>query len=88
MTDMGEQMKDDPKFTLYWRTGKREVVQGRTAEEAMNLAGYGGGALRALDFWANGDDSEWAWVPDTREWTPTPESNFGKELAALKRVHD
>lgn len=75
-------MKNDPKFTLYWRDGKREVVQGRSAGEAMTLAGYGGGAIRALDFWAKGDDVEWEWVPQTREWKPTPDSAWGKELAA------
>ena len=59
---------DDPKFTLYWRTGKREVVQGRTIAEAMTLAGYGGGAARALDFYASGDNMEYKWVESNREW--------------------
>lgn len=61
-------MEGDPKFTLYWRTGDREVVQGRNPAEAMTLAGYGGGALGALDFYAKGDDHDWKWVPETREW--------------------
>lgn len=63
-------MKGDPKFTLYWRTGRIEVVQGRSAAEAMTLAGYGGGAVRALDFWAKGEPTgEWTWDSATREWT-------------------
>ena len=62
-------MKDDPKFTLYWRTGRIEVVQGRNAAEAMTLAGYSGGAVRALDFWARDEPTgEWAWDAATREW--------------------
>lgn len=69
-------MSDDPKFTLYWRTGKREVVQGRTIAEAMTLAGYGGGAVRALDFYANGDDTEYRWVELSREWVATPSSEI------------
>lgn len=64
-------MKDDPKFTLYWLDGKREVVQGRTAAEAMTLAGYGGGAVRALDFYANGEDTDYRWVPESRKWVAT-----------------
>ena len=62
-------MDNDPKFTLYWRDGKREVVQGRTIAEAMTLSGYGGGAVRALDFYASGDDHNYTWVPDERDWT-------------------
>ena len=58
----------DKTFTLYWRTGDREVVTGETVEKAMMLAGYGGGAIRALDFYAKGDDREWKWAPETREW--------------------
>lgn len=64
-------MEGDPKFTLYWRTGQREIVQGRTIEEAMMLRGYGGGAVRALDFYAFGEDTEYKWVPTTREWVAT-----------------
>jgi hypothetical protein len=61
-------MKGDPKFTLYWRDGKREVVQGRTISEAFMLAGYGGGAMRALDFYANGEDHRYWWDEKGREW--------------------
>jgi hypothetical protein len=61
-------MKDDPIFTLYWYSGKREIVQGRTIAEAMTLAGYSGGALRALDFYASGDDHNWEWNKTNRDW--------------------
>lgn len=64
-------MEGDPKFTLFWRDGKREVVSGRTPAEAMTLAGYGGGALRALDFYTSGDTDDWKWIKETREWVPT-----------------
>lgn len=62
----------EKQYTLYWRTGQREVVSGRTPEEAMTLAGYGGGAVRALDFYANGENTEYRWDGQTREWVPTP----------------
>ena len=65
-------MKDgDKQFTLYWRTGKREVVSGRDPAEAMTLAGYGGGAIRALDFYAEGDNHEYSWDSGEREWNNT-----------------
>lgn len=65
-------MKNDPKFTLYWRTGNREVVQGRDIAEAMTLVGYGGGAVRALDFHCQGENTEYRWNPAVREWERLP----------------
>ena len=55
-------------YTLYWRDGKRETVSGATPEQAMTLAGYGGGAVRALDFYANGDDRDYTWNAEKRDW--------------------
>ena len=49
------------EFTFYWRSGQREVLEGDTPEDAANQAGYGAGAIRALDFWANGNDSDYEW---------------------------
>lgn len=58
------------KFTLYWRTGDRVVIEGEgdTPADACNRNGIGGGAIRALDFWARGDDTDYTWNPTTREW--------------------
>jgi hypothetical protein len=58
----------DAIYTLFWRTGQREIVKGRNPAEAMTLAGYGGGAVRALDFYARGNNDEYAWNKITREW--------------------
>jgi hypothetical protein len=46
-------------FTLYWRHGDKSEVKGETIIQAMNNAGYGAGAVRALDFYAEGDPYEW-----------------------------
>lgn len=64
-------------FTLYWRDGRRDVVHGsgNTPADAMNRAGYGGGAVRALDFWAHGDDRGYVWNAQTREWDLAPEKS-------------
>jgi hypothetical protein len=56
------------KFTLYWKTGQREVVKGDTIAHAMMLAGYGGGALGALDFFAHGDDDGYVWDSQKHNW--------------------
>ncbi len=55
-------------FTLYWRDGKRETVEGSTVSEAITNAGYGGGALRALDFYAVGDCKQYKWDSEERNW--------------------
>jgi hypothetical protein len=52
------------EITLTWRGGKTEVLKGwgnskqEAAADAMNSAGYGGGALRALDSWDAKEVSE------------------------------
>lgn len=55
-------------YTLYWLTGKRETVQGNDPARAMTLAGYGGGAVRTLDFYANGDNHDYEWNAEKRDW--------------------
>ena len=54
------------KFTLYWLTGDREVVEGYTPSQAMTLAGYSQGAVRALDFYSSGDCNDYQW--DGKKW--------------------
>lgn len=58
----------DQNFTLYWRDGKRNVFAGRDIADAFRRAGYGGGAIRALDFYATGDDDKYIWNASTKEW--------------------
>jgi hypothetical protein len=44
-------------FILHWLGGKEETVEGEGADQhtaladAFRRAGYGGGAIRALDYW-------------------------------------
>jgi hypothetical protein len=58
----------DSYFTLYWLGGKREVVKGTDIADAMNHAGYGHGALKALDFHCKGIDYDYEWNSETKEW--------------------
>ena len=56
------------KFTFYWRGGSRQVLQGDTPTNALNEAGYGGGAIAGLDFYASGDCTKYTWNKNKREW--------------------
>lgn len=57
------------KFTLFWLTGNSEIVEGIDIANAMNNAGIGNGALRALDFHAKVDIIEkYIWVKEKRSW--------------------
>ena len=60
------------EYTLFWLTGKSEIVKGETPEEAMTLAGYSNGAVRALDFYSKGHKrNEYAWDSGVRDWIKT-----------------
>jgi hypothetical protein len=57
------------EYTLFWLTGQSEIVKGNAPHEAMNSAGYGGGAVRALDFYSEGDKrKEYQWDKEKRTW--------------------
>lgn len=39
------------KFKLFWLDGKTEIVVGNSIADAFNKAGYGSGAIAALDYY-------------------------------------
>ena len=39
------------KFRLHWLGGKTEVISGTDITDAFRRAGYGGGSIRALDYY-------------------------------------
>jgi hypothetical protein len=53
-------------WTFYWLDGKKEVLEGITAADACNRAGYGRGAIPALDFTCKGENDFWYW--DGKKW--------------------
>ena len=60
----------DKTYTIFWLTGKSQIVTGREPHEAMNNAGIGAGAIRAMDFYGEGDlRDKWEWNSDARTWT-------------------
>ncbi|MBI3074730.1 MAG: hypothetical protein HYY92_00755 [Parcubacteria group bacterium] len=38
------------KFRLHWLHGEEEIVEGVDIADAFRRAGYGGGAIRAVDY--------------------------------------
>lgn len=69
MNDTNITSTTNNKFTIYWLDGKREVVTGETIEDAFTKAGYGAGAARAIDFYANGEDTNYERIG--KEWVRT-----------------
>lgn len=49
------------KFVLYWLSGSHEVVEGNDVADAVSRAGYGAGAMRALDFYEEGEEPSYSW---------------------------
>lgn len=60
-------------WTFYWLDGRRDVLTAETPEAALNQAGYGRGALAALDFYGEGDQDEHVWDAVARTWNKTTE---------------
>ncbi len=61
-------------YTIFWLTGETQLVKGDKPHEAMNNAGIGAGALRAIDFYAEGDKrSEYEWEKNKRKWKKVEE---------------
>lgn len=57
------------RWSLYWLTGDRQIVEGSDIVTAMNNAGIGAGALAALDFYKKGaEDHGYRWDADDRRW--------------------
>lgn len=56
------------KYTFFWLDGKRDVLEGNSVADALNKAGYGNGALAALDFHAKGDCDEYKWNSSNKQW--------------------
>jgi len=54
------------KYFLYWMDGNKEIVLGTSIEDAFTKAGYGAGALRALDFYSTEDSHDYDEV--VHEW--------------------
>ena len=55
-------------FTIYWRHGETSTISGDDIASAFSKAGYGGGAIRAIDFYAVGTEITHSWNKELHEW--------------------
>lgn len=56
------------EFTIYWKHGERSVIKGTSIDHAFTRAGYGAGAVAAIDWYDNGNTSTHKWVEETKNW--------------------
>ena len=56
------------KFTIYWKDGSRKVITGVTMKDAFTAAGYGAGAVAAIDWYDNGISQTHHYNTETKEW--------------------
>lgn len=61
-------MHEEKSFRLYWLDGKTEVIKGPNIETAFTRRGYGAGAVKAIDFYDNGEQQKYQWDQDLHDW--------------------
>lgn len=76
---------EDLYFTIYWLGGSRNVVHGKSIEDAFTRAGYGGGAVNAIDWYDNGISETHWYDKDAKEWKKyEPKVVFGPDFGMDK----
>lgn len=76
------------EFTLFWLTGETQIVKGLDISNAMNNAGIGNGALRALDFYSSGDKrNEYVWNKSNRGWDKIKEDITALEILEQQGIN-
>jgi len=56
------------RYTFFWIGGRRTMCEGHGPADALTRAGYGNGALKALDFYMPGDIKDYVWDKETQNW--------------------
>lgn len=72
---MHKQTTEKSQYTIYWLDGKKTVLstkKGNSIADAFTEAGYGNGAIRAIDFYVNGTDDNYNWDSVKHEWVKKP----------------
>lgn len=59
---------DEKIFTIYWLDGRRIVISGQTIEDAFTKAGYGLGAVRAVDWYDYGITNTHTYDKINKKW--------------------
>jgi hypothetical protein len=56
------------KFIIYWRHGRLNTIEGDSIEQAFTNAGYGAGAVAAIDFYDSGEEIKYNWNKAEKDW--------------------
>ena len=67
------------KYTFFWLDGKKEVLEGTTPADALTKAGYGNGAIKALDFFIEGKNNKYIWGDHKYLW---------KDHKEITKIHE
>lgn len=62
MNENNTEVKVEKVFTLFWLNGSKNIVRGEDINTAYTKAGFGAGAMPALDFYANGENDEYEFI--------------------------
>ncbi|QVD49170.1 hypothetical protein LUCX_100 [Xanthomonas phage vB_XciM_LucasX] len=67
---------NESAFTLYWKDGRREIIVGEDIADAFHKAGYGSGALGALDWYDQLPSDTHRWDADSKDWVKRTPNRF------------
>lgn len=65
---------------IYWLDGKKTEIKGKDEIDAFSRAGYGGGAIRAIDFISKESSREYVWDDEERRWKIKSICKCGKKV--------
>ena len=63
-----DSIPQEKEFTIYWRYNEKSIVKGFSEQDAFTKAGFGAGALNAVDFFMAGNNNEYKWNEKTKYW--------------------
>ena len=76
-------------YRFYWLDGTTTVWEGYAPEEALTKAGYGAGAVRALDFYeTNEPEQNYFWNTEEKIWRMKVKSMGDHLRDALNKVNE
>jgi len=58
---VGLKQANTKKRTVYWLSGKRDVLEGTSLIDALQKEGHNHASMTLIDFVENGEDNSWIW---------------------------
>jgi len=63
-------------FTIYWLGGSFNFIEGNTIEDAFTKAGYGAGAVSAIDWYDNNISQTHKYDFKLKKWIPSDKPDY------------